>query len=457
MPKISVVVPIFNVAKYLPQCLESLINQTLKEIEIICVNDGSTDNSLDIINQFAEKDHRIKVISTENFGYGHAMNTGFAAASGDYVGILESDDFTASNMYEALYQTAVFNNADIVKSNYWDYRNGNKELVKSLLEGPYNKVFCPRQEAMELFACNSSIWSAIYKREFIVKNAIKFNETPGASYQDTSFNFIALACAERMVLKEDAYICYRRDNEASSVNSGKKVYCVFDEYNFIEEYLSSRDNLHSEVKYLLPALGWNTYRWNYGRIAMEFKYEFLKKMIEYFYNAFEEGKINPTYWLNKDQLKEAMHILADRNTFLYRVYAEIQKREALLGNLKYKVQNSDKVYIYGAGKVGCEIATLLDKQELNFDGFVVTNGAAKYDEVIGKQVMDLADIEKMSVGDNTLFLVSVKESTQPDIMLVLHEKGFYNIIPMTNELRKYLVAFEHYDLGMLVKELITKS
>ena len=190
---------------------------------------------------------------------------------------------------------------------------------------------------------------------------------------------------------------------------------------------------------------------------MEFKSEFLKKMIEYFYNAFEEGKINPTYWLNKDQLKEAMHILADRNTFLYRVYAEIQKREALLGNLKYKVQNSDKVYIYGAGKVGCEIATLLDKQELNFDGFVVTNGAAKYDEVIGKQVMDLADIEKMSVGDNTLFLVSVKESTQPDIMLVLHEKGFYNIIPMTNELRKYLVAFEHYDLGMLVKELITKS
>lgn len=457
MPKISVVVPVYNVARYLPECLYSLISQTLRDIEIICVNDGSTDNSLDILNGYAGKDSRIKVISTENYGYGHAMNTGFAAATGEYIGILESDDFTANNMFEDLYQAAISNDADIVKSNYWDYLDGSKEFVRSLNGGPYDKVFTPRQDEMGVFWFTPSIWSAIYRREFIINHDIKFNETPGASFQDTSFNFMVLACAERMVLKEDAYICYRRDNESSSVKSPKKVYCVFDEYEYIDNFLSSKGAAYSELEYLLPALGWNTYRWNYGRIAMEFKYEFLKKMIEYFYNAFEEGKINPTYWLNKDQLKEAMHILADRNTFLYRVYAEIQKREALLGNLKYKVQNSDKVYIYGAGKVGCEIATLLDKQELNFDGFVVTNGAAKYDEVIGKQVMDLADIEKMSVGDNTLFLVSVKESTQSDIMLVLHEKGFYNIIPMTNELRKYLVAFEHYDLGMLVKELITKS
>lgn len=454
MPKVSVVVPVYNVEKYLPECLDSLIAQTLEDIEIICVNDGSTDSSLDIIGDYADRDARIKVISTENFGYGHAMNTGFNAAKGDYVGILESDDFTAKNMFEELYQTAVANAADIVKSNYWNYKNGNKEFSGALKHGPFDKVFKPLRAALEVFSYNPSIWSAIYKREFIVKNNIKFNETPGASYQDTSFNFIAFACAERVVLKEDAYICYRRDNEASSVNSGKKVYCVFDEYHFIEEYLSFKPQLHSEVESLLPAMAWSTYRWNYGRIAMEFKYEFLVKMIEYFYKAWNEGKINPAYWVNKDHLREAMHILADKNNFLYKVYAEIQKREALLSFLKCKVQNSDKVFLYGAGKVGCEIATMLSNQNLNFDGFVVTSGGSNFDEVMGKKVMPLSDIENNGVEEKSLFLLSVKEAGQPEIMSMLREKGYINVIPMTNDLRKYLVNFEHYDIGTLVRELI---
>ena len=457
MPKVSILVPVYNVAKYLPECLDSLINQTLKDIEIICVNDGSTDNSLDILNEYAEKDSRIKVISTKNFGYGYAMNKGVSAAKGDYIGILESDDFTANNMFEDLYKAAVDENADIVKSNYWNYRNGNKEFSDALKSGPFDKVFTPRLDGGQVFSYNPSIWSAIYKRDFIAKNNIKFNETPGASYQDTSFNFIVFACADRVILKKEAYICYRRDNESSSVNSGKKVYCVFDEYNFIDEYLSSRDKLHSEVKYLLPALAWNTYRWNYGRIAMDFKYEFLEKMVEHFYENLNNGDFNSKYWLNKDHFQEAMHILAAKNVFLYRVYVEFQKREALLSYVKNKILNADKVFIYGAGKVGREIATLLSIHRLSFDGFVVTNGAGNVEKVMDKDVMPLADLDQGATGANPLFLLSVKEREQSELMDVLGEQGYVNILPMTNELRKYLVAFEHYDIGTLVRELISKS
>ena len=103
IPKISVLVPIYNTEKYLKKCLDSIAGQTLKDIEVICVNDGSTDNSLAVAEEFAEKDPRFKVINKENTGYGNTMNIALEKASGEYIGIVESDDFAASDMFEYLY------------------------------------------------------------------------------------------------------------------------------------------------------------------------------------------------------------------------------------------------------------------------------------------------------------------------------------------------------------------
>ena len=105
-PLVSVIMPIYNVEKYLVQSLLSVLRQTLKDIEIICVNDGSTDRSLEILNYFAQKDQRIKIINIENSGYGHAMNVGIEHSSGKYIGIVEPDDYIKENMYEYLYDTA---------------------------------------------------------------------------------------------------------------------------------------------------------------------------------------------------------------------------------------------------------------------------------------------------------------------------------------------------------------
>ena len=105
--KISIVVPVYNVERYLEQCLDSLINQTLKDIEIICVNDGSTDDSLCILKRYAEVDDRILIVSKVNSGYGHTMNTGMAMAKGEYLAIVESDDFVVPEMFEKLYDAAI--------------------------------------------------------------------------------------------------------------------------------------------------------------------------------------------------------------------------------------------------------------------------------------------------------------------------------------------------------------
>ena len=115
MKKISVLVPIYNVEKYLPECLDSLISQTLKDIEIICINDGSTDSSLQIIKRYAKKDSRIIVINKKNSGYGDSMNQGLAKATGEYIAIVESDDYIDEDAWENLYKLAKKHNADIVR------------------------------------------------------------------------------------------------------------------------------------------------------------------------------------------------------------------------------------------------------------------------------------------------------------------------------------------------------
>ncbi len=121
MCKVSILVPVYNVEKYLRQCMDSLVNQTLKDIEIICIDDGSTDSSPVILDEYAEKDVRVRVIHKSNAGYGHSMNIGLRMARGEFIGIVESDDFADLEMFERLYIIAVEKNVEFVRSNFWIY------------------------------------------------------------------------------------------------------------------------------------------------------------------------------------------------------------------------------------------------------------------------------------------------------------------------------------------------
>lgn len=145
-PKVSIVIPIYNVERYLRQCLDSVVNQTLKDIEIICVDDGSTDSSPDIIKEYVDKDPRVKVITKPNSGYGNSMNRGFDMAEGEYIGIVESDDYADPDMFEKLYEVASANDLDVVKSGFYFYysipeeRNEKVEIVSKSRAGV---TFCP--------------------------------------------------------------------------------------------------------------------------------------------------------------------------------------------------------------------------------------------------------------------------------------------------------------------------
>lgn len=305
MIKVSIIVPVYNVQKYLRQCLESIVNQTLRDIEIICVDDGSTDSSGKILDEYAEKDSRIRVIHKANSGYGHSMNIGFDDANGEYIGIVESDDYADLDMFEKLYQVAHDEQLDIVKSGFYFYysvpeeKNEKFEIVSPILA---NKTFCPisyfesNMEMVEFYNIKPTIWSAIYKRDFIRKNKIRFLETPGASYQDAGFNFKVMALAGKVQLLQEAYLHYRQDSEGSSINSKGKVFCVCDEYAEMQRFLNEHPVVKGRLEYVLQRIKYDTYMWNYGRLGQQYKYIFLERASEEFKEGLKNGSINKEYF-----------------------------------------------------------------------------------------------------------------------------------------------------------------
>lgn len=300
-PAVSVLIPIYNVEKYLQKCLDSVTAQKLANIEIICIDDGSTDSSPAILKEFAQRDERIRIISKANSGYGHSMNQGIALATGEYIGIVESDDFADSSMFYDMYSYAKRHRCDIVKANYFEHNDSEDVLVKPYEGLPYKKVFDPRKNQTVLDSA-PLIWAAIYKRDLIVSNGISFNETPGASYQDTSFVFQAWATARRAALLPKGYLHYRVDNVSSSVKSSAKVFAVCDEYALSEKYLSLDDERYACFATKLNYLRLGTYRWNFNRIAEEHRLEFAERMRSEFMKAKREGTLDMNMFEEKDRL-----------------------------------------------------------------------------------------------------------------------------------------------------------
>ncbi len=327
MPKLSILVPIYNVEKYLSQCLESLINQTFEDIEIICINDGSKDSSFQILQKYRFKDKRIKVINKENTGYGHSMNIGMDVAAGEYIGIVEPDDFVKATMFENLYNLTDKYKADIVKSEYFCYTTKNNQtrktghFAKFKINKPVNLKNVP-----SLIRKPPSIWSAIYRREFLIKNNIRFLETPGASYQDTLFSFKTLCLAEKIILTPKAYLFYRQDSENSSINSKEKTFAICGEYDEITEFLNKKPEIKNFINTQKLIKQYRTYMWNLKRIDEKLQNGFIDKFSETFKKYFNMGEIDNVFCQKIDE-KEFQMLIFNKEEFKKYIQKKLEKAE----------------------------------------------------------------------------------------------------------------------------------
>lgn len=210
--KVSVVVPCYNVAPYLERCLESLINQTLAEIEILCIDDKSTDNTLTILREYEQKDNRIRVFALEkNSGVSVARNTGVEHATGEYIGFVDPDDYVGCDFYEKLYQVAHEENKEVVKG-ICCINNQNKDFVLN------------REIKQNIANFHWQFWSAIYKRDFLEQHNVRF-PVDVITGQDTVFLSQIVLRKPSVAVINNAIYCYiRRDDSLdSSVLSHEKT------------------------------------------------------------------------------------------------------------------------------------------------------------------------------------------------------------------------------------------
>ena len=298
MIKLSVIIPIYNVEQYLGECLESVIKQTLKDIEIICVNDGSTDNSLEIIKKFARKDERIKIIDKPNSGYGDSMNKGLETATGEYIGIVESDDFIEPDMFEKLYNQAKLNDCDIVKSDWYNFWTETNTKEKNGRIKNYGGKVTNVLQHPEILTLQPTLWSAIYKKELITNNGLKFLTTPSASYQDTSFSFKVLCLAKRILFTNKAFLYYRQDNVNSSINNPAKALFVCQEYDEIDDFLKNHSDIKAKVLTQKLIAQYKAYRWTLRRIATEYRKDFVLRASKQFLQYNKDNELTKEF-LNK--------------------------------------------------------------------------------------------------------------------------------------------------------------
>ncbi len=304
--KVSIIISTYNVSQYLRECMDSVVNQTLQDIEIICVNDGSTDNSLAILQDYAAQDSRIVIIDKPNSGYGDSMNVGIERATGEYIAIVEPDDYIALDMYEVLYSKAHELDLDLIKSDFHRFTGTGEELQMTYNklckdDSYYNKIISTKDDITP-FRFIMYTWSGIYKRTFLNQHNIRHNTTPGASYQDQGFWFQTFCLADKMYFLNTPFYMYRCDNPNASVKDKGKVFLIQQEYDFIRSFLEKNTHLKEKFLGMYFYKKFTNYCFTYSRIADEHQLLFLQKaFVPEFRQAQKDGELDLTLFSKREK------------------------------------------------------------------------------------------------------------------------------------------------------------
>ena len=295
MVKVSVIIPVYNVERYLSRCLDSCILQTFKDIEIICVNDGSTDSSLSILQAYANLDSRVKIITKENGGLSSARNVGIANSVGEYVLCVDSDDYISSIAVEKLYNNAVNNNSDVVIFDYFinhfESQKSHPVIMGEMKSYSENVIFNAELVSSDMYKyMHVCAWAKLYKREFLLSNNISYVE--GIVYEDVPYMAEIYTKASRITYLPEMFYSYTvgRDSQIMSKNDETmfdviKVYehvdnsfknsRYYDKYKYDVQLMKVMDffKKFNTIKAELREKLFDTYR----SLSLEIDFDYLEK------------------------------------------------------------------------------------------------------------------------------------------------------------------------------------
>ena len=242
--KVSVIVPVYNVYDYLEKCLDSLVNQTLKDIEIIVVNDGSPDNSQEIIDKYAKKYHNIKAFTKKNGGLSDARNYGIKKATGKYIAFVDSDDYVLNNMFELMYNKAYSGNFDVVVCDLnYVYENGDIKRVSSNIPKDTTDI---KKAMLNIYP---TAWNKIYKRS-LFKDGIEFKK--GVWFEDVEFTYKILPYVKSIGVVNEPFNQYLQRVGSISKRKDPRIYNYIDNFNGLIDYYKEHniyDKYKNELEY----------------------------------------------------------------------------------------------------------------------------------------------------------------------------------------------------------------
>ncbi len=376
MVKVSIILPSLNVAGYIRECMESAMQQTMKEIEIICVDAGSTDGTRKILQEYAQRDDRVSIIDSSIKSYGLQVNMGIMAAKGEYIAVLETDDYVLNDMYEKLYDLAKKYRLDYAmadfKSFYDDAETGRKFFEKHTFAGRvelYNKVLSLEDHAHLYNVDDSTLWRGIYARKFLLSNDIWLNETPGAAYQDICFmHRVRMKAARSMYINEFGY-CYRTDRDGSSINSVKGLQYAKYEYQYLLEHDDIPEIYLGKVLYMMSSAFVGESINLLPRIGCSWKkedeecYEWFREILS---DAIKAGRLTESMG---DQIWwKSLGILLGSKEDLVEILRSVSKN---FEQIRQILLNAPIMIICGAGIRGQGLVRRLKKEEIYRGGDII--------------------------------------------------------------------------------------
>lgn len=443
--KISVLIYVLNDHLHIGKCIRSVMAQSLQELEILLIDGGSTDGTLEIIQKLQKEDARLRLLESEP-GVGRQFNTGLKAAAGKYIGICESDDYLLPDMYERLYEIAERHELDVIKANVLRFcENDEKEYTfKFMLSTDmtiYDTLLHPQEDNRFLGLGVNGFWSGLYNRDFLMNNGLFMNETGGASYQDITFSFMTELYAKRAYVMSEAFYCYRMDNPNSSVNNPKKISLLNTEYGLLKEILKKR-KLWDKYKEMYWQWRVGGYLWFYDNLSEEMKAEYLS----IFYKDIRCEMESETY-LNlrlSDKEKELCKI-AKSSFEEFKVYIETDDLvwEQTQQKMSVLTPEIDTV-IFGMGNMGLLVNCYLEQKGMP--------AAAGIDNASWK----------WNKSDNGILILSPEEGTRkyPDAVYIIsnaiHENEMKEQLQALGIKDEKIIICSHYDLflkKMLVKKI----
>ncbi|MCR5503218.1 MAG: glycosyltransferase [Lachnospiraceae bacterium] len=415
--KVSIILPSYNVTNYIEQCVKSVLDQTLQEIEILCVDAGSTDGTLEKLEKLADDNPKIRLIHSEKKSYGYQMNLGIREAKGEYIGIVETDDFVDPDMFEILYRRASKDNADMAKGVLYEVYatedGGENEILSDYIPVRYmtDITFSP-DEQPDVHDWDGNIWNGIYRKEFLTNHEIWFQETPGASYQDIAFQQMVLNEANRVTFLHAHFYHYRKVRPGASTWNPKCVRYIYDAYRGLLADPRIKD---SHRKYI------------YMRMSTAFLYEFRKALCMCGYRIENLECPEAVDWYRAEignGIREGVFRFGDlsevnqRDVTLFFTDTECyvktwkEKAEALyewLARLKEAV-GGRSLFVFGVGQYGQLLIRFLMRNGVWVDGLVDNQKGKHNTRYFGLNVFSAADAVRQ--GDCFYLIANKKAGLQ---------------------------------------------